>query len=102
MVEQNKGFTIKESSDNQNQVKLPTINFSTFILSLHSSALVHLGVVANPVSGKKEKNKDIAKQTIDVISMLEQKTKGNLDVEEDRLIKHILHDLRLKFINERL
>ena len=58
--------------------QLPEINFATFIFSLNSSVLVHLGMIEDPATGKKEKNLPIAKQTIDILGMLEEKTKGNL------------------------
>ncbi len=78
---------------------MPEINFSTFIFSLNSSALVHLGVVENPAGGH-VKNLLVAKQTIDIIEMLEQKTKGNLTKDEHQLIKNLLHELRLIYIRE--
>jgi hypothetical protein len=52
------------------------INFATFIFSLNSSALVQLGMMEDPMTGEKTKNLPLAKQTIDIISMLEEKTKG--------------------------
>lgn len=78
--------------------ELKPIDFSTFILSLASSAQVHLGTVPNPVSGKTEKDIVLAKQTIDVLDVLFQKTKGNLDENEGRLLDHLLYDLRLKYL----
>lgn len=81
-------------------MKLPLINFATFIFSLNSSALTQLGVLENPISGKKEKNLQVAKQTIDTLIMLEEKTCGNLDKTETKLLKNILYDLRLKYISE--
>ncbi|MCK7506209.1 MAG: DUF1844 domain-containing protein [Desulfobacterales bacterium] len=63
---------------------LPQINFPTFIASLNASALVHLGVIEDPVSGKAEKNLPMAKQTIDILSMLQQKTAGNLTAGRGR------------------
>ena len=60
---------------------LPTLNFATFIFSLNSSALVQLGMIEDPMTGEKNKNLPLAKQTIDIISMLEEKTQGNLDAD---------------------
>ncbi len=80
---------------------LPEINFPTFIASLNASALVHLGVIEDPVSGKAEKNLAMAKQTIDILSMLQQKTDGNLTSDEEAMLKSILYDLRIFYVKER-
>ena len=80
---------------------LPQINFPTFIASLNASALVHLGIIEDPVSGKAEKNLPMAKQTIDIISMLQQKTAGNLTPDEDGMLKSILYDLRIMYVKEK-
>jgi hypothetical protein len=80
---------------------LPEINFPTFIASLNASALVHLGVIEDPVSGKAEKNLAMAKQTVDILSMLQQKTAGNLTSDEEAMLKSILYDLRILYVKER-
>ncbi len=72
--------------------------FSTFILSLSTSALVHLGELPDPSTNAKEVNLQLAKQTIGIIEMLKEKTKGNLTKEEENLIDSVLYDVRLKFI----
>jgi len=77
---------------------LPPVNFSTFIVSLSSSALVHLGEIPEPTTGKYQKNLQLAKQTIDIIEMLKEKTKGNLDSEEESLLTNILFDLRVRYV----
>jgi hypothetical protein len=80
---------------------LPEINFPTFIASLNASALVHLGIIEDPVSGKAEKNLAMAKQTIDILSMLQQKTVANLTPDEEAMLKSILYDLRILYVKER-
>jgi hypothetical protein len=77
---------------------LPHIDFATFVLSLSHSALMHLGEAPNPETGSVEKNLALARQSIDLIGMLEEKTKGNLTGEEERLIGQILYDLRMRFV----
>ena len=77
---------------------LPEIDFSTFVFSLSSSALLHLGLVADPQTGQNQVNLDLAKQTIDIIAMLQKKTAGNLDEEESRLLEGVLYDLRLRYV----
>jgi len=81
--------------------QLPEINFPTFIISLNASALVNLGAIEDPASGKKVKNLLIAKQTIDILSMLEEKTRGNLTEEEEKILKNILYDLRIIYVKEK-
>ena len=80
---------------------LPEINLPTFIASLNASALVHLGVIEDPVSGKAEKNLAMAKQTIDILNMLQQKTVANLTPDEEAMLKSILYDLRILYVKER-
>lgn len=78
----------------------PEVTFSTFIFSLSSSALVHLGEVADPYTQKVEQDLSLAKQVIDTLGMLEEKTRGNLDADEDRLMKTVLYDLRMRFVQK--
>ncbi len=78
---------------------LPAVDFHTFVLSLGSSALLHLGELEHPESGAAEKDLPLAKHTIDILSMLEEKTKGNLTSAEEKLIQSLLYDLRLRFVN---
>lgn len=78
--------------------ELPSIDFSTFVLSLSHSALMHLGEAPNPESERVEQNLPLARQTIDLIALLEEKTKGNLSGDEERLLHQILFDLRMRFV----
>lgn len=93
------GFTMKEGAqelpagDN-----LPKIDFSGFILSLYSSGLVQLGKVEDPSTGKKSINLDLAKHTIEMIAMLEVKTRGNLTKDEESLLKALLSEIRLAYV----
>ena len=78
----------------------PGLDFSTFILSLASSALIHLGEAPDPVSGEKAPaNLPMAHQSIDLLAMLQEKTKGNLTAEETRLLETLLYDLRMKYVS---
>lgn len=80
---------------------LPKIDFATFIVSLNTSALVHLGILEDPGSGQKTQNLSLAKQTIDILAMLEEKTKGNLTSDEAAMLKSILYDLRILYVKEK-
>jgi hypothetical protein len=79
---------------------LPKINFSTFLFSLNTSALLHLGEVPDPATGKQRVDLALAKQTIDLIAMLEEKSRGNLTTDEENLVKHVLYDLRLRYVQK--
>ncbi|MDH5508862.1 MAG: DUF1844 domain-containing protein [Nitrospinota bacterium] len=85
-------------SAEEEELKAPPIDFSTFVLSLASNAVYSLGGFQDPVSGKTSVNLSQAKQAIDILSMIEEKTRGNLNEEEAKLIKHLLYDLRMKFV----
>jgi hypothetical protein len=76
------------------------IDFSSFVFSLGTSALLHLGEVPDPVTQKVEKDLPLAKQTIDILGMLKEKTRGNLTGDEEKLIDNLLADLRWRFVRE--
>jgi hypothetical protein len=81
---------------------LPQIDFATFVLSLASNALVHLGELPDsgaPGSAPSDRSLPLAKQTIDILAMLEQKTHGNLDEAEKNLLGSVLYDLRMKYVD---
>jgi len=77
---------------------LPQVTFSTFVLSLASTALVHLGEVPEPESGETREDLLAAKHNIDMLVMLKEKTANNLDEEEERLVDGILYELRMKYV----
>ncbi|QTA91785.1 DUF1844 domain-containing protein [Desulfonema magnum] len=96
---------LSETSDSTktcgSEAHLPKVTFPTFIFSLNSSAFVQLGLIEDPATGKKIKNLPLAKQTIDILGMLEEKTCGNLTKEEEAMLKNILYDLRVLYIKEK-
>jgi hypothetical protein len=77
---------------------LPTLDFATFVLSLNHSALMHLGDAPHPSGEAPDLDLPLAHQTIDLLGLLEEKTKGNLTGDEERLLTHILFDLRMRFV----
>ncbi len=77
---------------------LPEVNFNSLIFSLSSSALLHLGEIADPQTGEKRKDIALAKHTIDTIAMLKEKTQGNLTEEEEKFLDSILTDLRWRYV----
>jgi hypothetical protein len=78
--------------------ELPRIDFATFVLSLSHSALMHLGDAPDPGGGKAAPDLEMARQTIDLLHLLEEKTHGNLTGEEERMLSGALYDLRLRFV----
>jgi hypothetical protein len=92
------GWHMQEAPDAR---ALPPMDFTTFCLSLASSAMIHLGQAPNPENGKSEANLPLAKQTIDILELLEEKTRGNLTAEESRLVSTLLYDLRMRYVEAR-
>ncbi len=74
------------------------INFSTFVLSLTSSAFYYLGDVPDPTTGQVMENLPAVKQTIDILIMLKEKTQNNLDAEESKLIEQLIYELQMKYV----
>lgn len=90
------GFTV---SDPEPRGDLPRLDFSTFVLSLATSGMLHLGQV--PLEEGAEPpppNRPLAQQTIDTLEMLVEKTQGNLSEEESKLIQSVLYELRMSFV----
>ena len=85
------------SDDSSHHGQTP-VNFSTFVISLASSAMVHLGQADDPATGARNPNRELARSTINVLAMLDKKTSGNLDEEESKLLTTILYDLRMGFV----
>ena len=78
----------------------PTLSFAAFVLSLAHTAAVHFGDIPDPVSGQTgQSNLPAAQQMIDILSLLEQKTRGNLSPEERQLLDQILYELRLRWVD---
>jgi hypothetical protein len=75
------------------------LTFAAFVLSLASSAAIHFGDLADPISGKPpEQDLEGASQMIEILSLLEQKTRGNLTAEERQLLEQVLYELRMRFV----
>lgn len=77
--------------------ELPTLDFSMFVLGIIGSAYVHLGDAPEP-EGHSDRNLVLARQDIDLLGLLQDKTKGNLTGEEERLLEQALTDLRMRFV----
>jgi hypothetical protein len=89
-----------QKPDNENNY--PPINFTNFVLSLSTSALFHFGDFPESEDGVPQKNLPAAKQTIDILDMLNEKTKGNLDKNESNLIQGVLYELKMRYVKEKV
>jgi hypothetical protein len=115
-VVKDKRFSAKKEVEGESQVKgkekieepikkdmgqespLPEISFTNLIFSLSTSALIQLGEIQDPVTQQSAKNIPLAKQTIDLLGMLKEKTKGNLTSDEEKFFENILYDLRMRYV----
>ncbi len=77
------------------------VSFSSFVISLAQSAMMHLGEVPDPATGQPAVDLPLARNTIDLIGLLKQKTEGNLDAEEQRLVETVLYELRTRWLAQK-
>ncbi len=77
---------------------MPEVTFPAFVMSLNTSALYHLGEIADPQTGKRIVEPDLARHAIDTLVLLQNKTKGNLTQDEEELLKNILYDIKIRFV----
>ncbi|MGA1796832.1 MAG: DUF1844 domain-containing protein [bacterium] len=84
--------------EEKEQTPLPEVDFPSFIMSLCTSVYIHLGEIPDPTTNRKEPNLPLAKQTIDLITMLKEKTEGNRTEDEDKFLEEMLYSLRMRYI----
>ena len=94
-------FPEAAQSGNDKEPDYPPINFTNFVLSLSTSAFFHFGDFPDHEGVKAEKNLPAAKQTIDILDMLNEKTRGNLNENENQLIQGVLYELKLRYVKEK-
>lgn len=99
--QESRGQAAPAAGEARKEAPLPQITFPTFLASLNASALVHLGVIEDPTTGKAEANLPMAKQTIDLLSLIQEKTAGNLTADEETMLKSILYDLRILYVKQK-
>ena len=97
---ENKPPRTDEKASGKHADSAPEINFASFVLSLSTSVLYHFGEVPDPITNKKQRNLMLAKQTIDILGILKEKTAGNLAREEESLLTNLLYDLRMRYVKE--
>src|SRR5216683_3133544 len=98
MAEDKRGATFVLKAEPDDRSAQPPINFNTFLLGLASTTLIHLGESSHPEGGKPERNLVLARQSLDLLSLIREKTRGNLTAEEERFFENVLADLRFRFI----
>ncbi|MBM7117841.1 DUF1844 domain-containing protein [Archangium primigenium] len=98
MSEEKRGETFVMRGESVTGAPEAPITFSTFLIGLASSALIHLGEAPNPETGKSERDLVLARQSLDLLGLLQDKTRGNLTTEEKQLFDNLLADLRLRFV----
>ena len=96
--QETKGQEKQTDSSTEKETEPFQVDFSTFIMSLTSSAFYHLGDMPDPSSGKKEVNLPAVQQTIDMLIMLQEKTKGNLNEDEKKLLEQLVYELQVKYV----
>lgn len=84
-------------TDSTNENHIP-VSFTQFVVSLVQSTMVHLGEAPSPETGSKALNLNLARDTIDVLTMLKEKTEGNRTEDETRMLNTLLHEIRTKFL----
>jgi len=78
---------------------MPSLSFTAFVISLATTAAIHLGDLADPATGERlEPNLEGATQMIEILTLLEEKTRGNLTAEERQVIEQVLYELRVRFL----
>ena len=96
--QETKGQEEQTDSSKEKETEPFQIDFSTFIMSLTSSAFYHLGDMPDPSTGKKEVNLPAVQQSIDMLIMLREKTKGNLKEDEKKLLEQLVYELQVKYV----
>ena len=76
------------------------VNFASFLLSLATTGMVHLGEIPEPSTGEKMEDLEAAHQMINILDILKEKTEGNLSAEESHLLENVLYELRMKFMGK--
>ncbi|MBY0371497.1 DUF1844 domain-containing protein [bacterium] len=91
-----KGFTMKDGKETA--ARPDGVDFSTFVFSLATGAFIQMGLAPDPLTGKTEKHLDLARQNIDILLLLKEKTRGNLSPDETKLIESLAAETQLRFV----
>jgi hypothetical protein len=89
---------MSDRDSRRGDTELPELDFTTVVMSILGSAYVHLGDAPDPEEARKEPNLLLAQQDIQMLALLQEKTRGNLTGEEERVLSQGLYDLRMRFV----
>jgi hypothetical protein len=84
--------------DKEGKGRMPEVTFSAFVMSLNTTVLFHMGEIADPASGKRVVDLELARHGIDTLVLIQEKTQGNLSADEGEMLKNILYDLQIRFV----
>lgn len=98
MADEKRGETFVMRGEGQAAPAESPLEFTTFVLGLASNTLIHLGASENPETHRTEVDLVLARRSLDLLSMLKEKTRGNLKAEEHKLFDSLLADLRLRYV----
>jgi len=98
MTGERRGETFVMQEEDESSAAAPPIEFNTLVLGLASTALIHLGETPHPETQKSEPNLVLARQSMDLLGVLREKTRGNLTPAEEKFFDSLLADLRLRFV----
>lgn len=88
----------REATADEERVEMPPASFISLIVSLATSAVAHLGFLPDPISGETSRRLELARHEIDLLGILKEKTSGNLEKDEERLLEELLSDLRMRYV----
>lgn len=91
-------MTEKKNANKEERIELPPVEFTTFIGNLASTAFAYMGGIQDPETKKPIVQLDLAKHNIDIIEMLQEKTKGNLTSPEKNFLENMLYNLRMSYV----
>ena len=87
-------------TDEEKKEYLPPLTFTSIVFPFYTQALIKLGLIADPVTGGKEENLELAKRLIDILDLLADRTKGNLEPEEDKFLEGLLSQLKMTYLEK--
>jgi hypothetical protein len=90
----------QKTKDDKEREFIPPLDFSSILSPFYMQALIKLGLVEDPISGKPQENLDLAKRLIDLLDLLKDRTKGNLEADEEKFLESILLQLKSRYLEK--
>ena len=98
--EKNKKEKDKKGKPEEPQRLIPPLDFSSLVLPFYTQALIKLGLLKDPISNKEDEDLELTKRLIDLLDLLKDRTKGNLNPEEDKFLESCLQQLKVAFLEK--